>query len=285
MHLHADAWLLTEEGVREIISDMNAAGASIAFPGKTKTFVERYPPGAMEDQFILFDADAANSVDLLERSCLDFPPGFSIHYILPMIFIVKLGWGEIYHYSSSDDREFWDGEKAIRARPMFFREPYDQVHIAKEDFVDDLGKSLQMYYLQQYGLDEGEMITQYINEYQMEESLLFLELDQYLQNLDQELSRYGFHVDDFERDIRQIRRFLNDSRRSKAALFWDRKIKNRIKSTLRTVAATAGVVDRTTSTGSQYNGSVHEYYENLLVESDYPEDLTEEYKNSFGPKN
>lgn len=270
MHLHADAWQLSEQKLQKLIQDMKEQNAAVAFKGRTNFFQDRYTPGHFSDQFIIYDAYAANSVNLFEREALDFPPQYVIHQILPMICLVKLGWEKLYHYSTRSREEHWDGTPILEvrnpARPMLYNPKYEQLHIATEDFSDSLGKSLQAHYLQKHNITDGYHIKNLNETYSIPKEDLFRQIKDYFDSMDNTLRWYGLSVDSFGRNVNHIEPFLEKP--------FSGKIKTAAKLHAKTAAKTA-VNKFSDGTETETVHSVHQLYANKLNPDDYPDNFSD----------
>jgi len=209
MHVHADAWPLSEDSFINIVSDMKENGQGIGIPNNTLKFIENYPPGHFKDQFIVINSNLAKKNNLFDRRPLEFPYT-SIHHILPMIFIAKFGWGNVYQYSKVVNDIQWDGQPAPRARPMFYRPNFGQLHIAKEDFPDNIGKSLQSYYLKKHNINSGNYVRDLHSIHSMDIEEINSKLKYHYSKYDKKLKRYGLSSNTFDRDVRKIERYLRE---------------------------------------------------------------------------
>jgi hypothetical protein len=230
LHLHSDAWPLSEQGINKLVSEMEERQASMGFKVGTEKFLKRYPPGHFMDQFMMFDADKSRSSDLFEREILSFPPGIHSHRLLPMICLVKFGWENLYHYSNRDEEVLWDGTPTLnagrRVRPMMYNPKYEQIHIAREDFGDNLGKALQAHYLKSHGINNGKNITKLIDEYYLPQEQLFLKLEEYYNEFDKELRwYYGVSSDSLGRSTKDISEYTGLSPKEKMIKFFEHYIK------------------------------------------------------------
>lgn len=292
MHLHADAWPLDELEFKNLVQDMEDKEHAVAFPSNTHVFMEKYPPGSFEDNFLIFDASEATAVNLFEYSPLELPPTW-IHRILPFLCIPKFGWGKIHHYTNGAVRQHWDGTPSTEigndARPMYHDPELGQIHIAREDFPSGLGKSLQAHYLQEYGITEGDCIDQLLDENQMSTADLFRQLDEYIERLNNELKWYHLSVDSFGRDIRKVKVFLEEKSLSEKVhkaigkniknLFFQPAISGASKSI--TQLATEGVRSTPESYNKYPNKSVNDMFNQELKKEDFPKELQDDYQSVF----
>jgi hypothetical protein len=279
MHFHADAWQLSEDALYGIIGEMEAEDASVAFKIQSDTFEQHR---VFPDQFWLIDANDARDVGFFQWDALDFPPRLSTHQILPMLCLAHFGWGGIYQYSTRADGVHWDGMSVLEAgnavRPMLYSPKHHHVHIANEDFPEGLGKSLQVHYLDKYGLDDGEHIESLFAAHQMPKDELFDRLDRYLSDLNSQLRWYGLSVDDFGRDMRKILPLIEQPMGAD-------KLKNLVR--IHTEGTIAGEVLEAVYTKLTQNSTeaengglktqfLRDYYQEQLALGDYPEETIAE---------
>ena len=290
MHLHADAWPLSESGLDDIIDEMEKREVAVAFPSMTKHFIDRYSPGSFEDQFIVFDTKTAQDVNLLEHSTVKFPPTW-IHQLLPMICIAKFGWDNIYQYTNGSEREHWDGTPSTKikndARPMFFNPKYDQLHIAAEDFDGLLGKELQAYYLSKFDLNRGDSIGEFLDEHQKPKDQLFSDLKSYLESLNRQLPP-GVSIDTFGRDIRVVRQYMSEKSKLEKIKILAEQNKDAIlypvmKGVYQSIQRLFNTSDRPNYAYNQWpSKSINDVFRDELSKQDFPDEMHAEFESSFG---
>jgi hypothetical protein len=262
----------------------------VAFPSRTKRFRDAYSPGTFADQFIVFDTEIAQDVNLFEHSIVKFPPT-SIHKLLPMICIVKFGWDNIYQYTTGSEREHWDGTPSTKiknmSRPMFFDPIYDQLHIAAEDFDGLLGKELQAYYLRKFDLDCGRNITEFLNEHQKPKNQLFSDLNSYLESLNKQLPP-GVSIDTFGRDIRVFRQYISEKSKLKrikllAKQYNDSTLYPVMRGFYQSIQRLFSTSDRPNHAYNQWpSRSINDVFRDKLSKQDFPEEMYAEFESSFG---
>jgi len=288
MHIHADAWPLTESGFADIIDEMEQENAAVAFPSQTHSFTDKYPPGSMEDQFIVFNARDARDVDLFSHTTLEFPPTW-IHQLIPMICIGAFGWGKLYQYTNGSERKHWDGTTSTEikndARPMFFHPKYDQVHIATNDFDGSLGREIQAHYLNKYSLNKGSNIKQFINNHYRPEDDLFADLEAYMTSLDKQLP-YNVSVDTFGRDIRVVRQYLEEESRLQSMKLLIQQYENSfmypaMKGILKSVQRLFNPSNRDNSYNRYPEKCINDIYQDQLDKMDFPNEMHPIFESSF----
>ena len=285
MHLHADAWPLTDSGFDAIIHELENERAAVAFPSETEMFHESYPPGFIEDQFIVFDNAVARDVDLFDQKPLELPP-MSIHILLGMILTSKFGWNRLYQYTNGTKRIHWDGfPSPTNVRPMFYNPEYDQLHVATGDFDETLGKELQAYYLAKYELTEGENISRFLEKYERPKGKLFRDLEAYFNSLSKQLP-IGISAKTFNRDVRLIREYLQtDSSASRLKMLMRRNQQNAFYPVMKGIY---DMVQRLTDSSHRNkrdnqhpDRTINERFREDLKATDFPEDLKKIYQESF----
>ncbi|MDS0220950.1 hypothetical protein NDI54_06270 [Haloarcula sp. S1AR25-5A] len=284
-HLHADAWQLTDSGFDTIINEMKNKGADVSFPSETKTFHKDYPPGFIDDQYIVFDNTAARDVDLFERKPLEIPP-MSIHLLLGMVLISKYGWDRLHQYTNGIERVHWDGlSSQNNPRPMFHNPDYDQLHVATEDFGETLGKELQAYYLSKYEVTEGENISRFLEEYKRPKGGLFRDLEAYFNSLSNQLP-VGVSAKTFGRDVRPIRDYIEaDSAASRLKILTKQYHQNAFYPVVKGVYDTIQRLIKFSRYGDQDyqhpDQAINKIFREDLKKDDFPADMKKTYQKGF----
>lgn len=275
LHVHADAWQLSERSLKTLINEMKENDASAAFKIETPKFVRKYPPGHMIDQLWVIDAKDAKSTGFFDCKALDFPTSESSHYIWPMLCLVHFGMGKVYQYSNRSEEVLWNGTEAQGniARPMFYNPKRGQVHIASEDFKGDLGKSLQVYYLLKHGLVEGKNIQKYIEKYRIGEEELFNRLEKWMSNLNEKLNWYGLSVDDFDHNIQDINSFLDktSSMEKWKYVFVERLGGTTLWKILKGIYSLLKTKTKDPSPDVEKSQMLENYYQTVLQREDFPQ--------------
>ncbi len=298
MHVHSDAWPLDESKFVDIVNEMKGKDSSVAFSSISHMFVEEYPPGGFEDNFIVFDAEDAIKEGLFQLAAVDLPPTW-VHKIIPMICISKFGWKNMLQYSNGSEREHWDGKPSAElkndARPMFVNEKWGQLHLAREDFNSKLGKKLQAYYLNKYNLVKGANIGVILEKYLIKEDELFESLNNYMDNLNKKLSPYGLTLGDFGRDVRAVKEFLHEKGfKDKLRTIVIRKVQHdALKEAFRglyvfmrglaKIVVNEGESSNKLESGyNKYtNSSINELFMNEICKDDFPDEIAEELERTF----
>jgi hypothetical protein len=211
MHVHADAWPLSEDRVHGLVAEMYDADCPVAFKGRGLGQRWPFPVGHVMDQYFVLDADYAERVGFFDHSPLELLPDRGIHTVMTLLLLGKVGWSNVYHYTDEGPQVHWDGHSAHSVRPMMFNPDYEQVHVATEDFPDDLGRALQAHYLREWGHTAGPNVERLLDDHGRSERDLFADLDHIERSLNRDLGRWRLSVDDFGRNYRQARAFLDGS--------------------------------------------------------------------------
>lgn len=223
MHLKADAWPLDEERVLELAREMDDRGKKVAIRGLSPTYRKpKYWLGSLMDQFLLFNADYAESISLLDYDPLDMMPHTNIHTALSMLLIGRVGMSNIWHYSNFEDDQHWDGKSTIQpftsVRPAIFNPTWGYVHVAVDEFPDDWGRNLQAIYLKENGITEGKYIQKLISNQSLEKDELFQKLAEVEERQDRKLKRLGFKPVTLGRKFQHKQNILDSSAKQKIGM-------------------------------------------------------------------
>lgn len=216
MHVHADAWPLSEARFHDLIEEMHDADCPVAFKGRGLGQRWPFPVGHVMDQYFILNADYAERIGFFEHSPLELLPDRGIHTVMTLLLLGKVGWSNVYHYTDETPQVHWDGRSAHSVRPMMYNPDYEQVHIATEDFPNDFGRALQAHYLREWDHTAGPNVRRLFDEHNRPEADLFADLNRLEKSLDRDLRRWGFSVDDFGRNYRQAQSFLKSSTLNRA---------------------------------------------------------------------
>ncbi|MDS0475692.1 hypothetical protein [Natrinema sp. 1APR25-10V2] len=169
VHIHADAWFLSEKSLKRLVENVNNSEKYIGVRGLDPAFRRpKWWVGNLMDQFILFDIEKMSELEFFEFNTFDLLPHTSVHTSLGILLLGKVGWSNVYHYSDFSKDLFWDGSPTGPkpfVRPAVYNPEWDLFHLATQDFPDDLGEEIQAYYLREYGLDSGDYITEFLSKY------------------------------------------------------------------------------------------------------------------------
>jgi hypothetical protein len=222
MHLHADAWVLEEETLQELQSELQDQDKMIAVRGPGFTYaVQSGRSGAtcghVMDQFFLYDAEKLSNIDFFEFDAMDLMPHSHIHTSLMILFLGNIQRSNMYFYSDMTDDVWWDGTEKTRppdVRPSAYNERWGLCHVASEDFpknygnifsnstagnVTDYGKQVQALYLDKHNISEGDAVQNLLDEHLRPKSDVLNEIAEIEKDLDRKLRRIGFDPDTFYR--------------------------------------------------------------------------------------
>ena len=207
MHLHADAWPLSEEKFTDLKTELQNRKKALAVRGLG--FEWRTPNchvGQVMDQFFLIDSEFAREERVFDVNPLSMLPHTSIHNMMLILFVGRVGLENIWWYSRMQEDLQWD-ESPIDlpftgVRPGVVNKDWEFLHISTDEFPDDLGKSVQAYHLQKQGEWGGEHITQYIDEYYRDD--VFETLSAYEKDLNERMRKLGFQPEHFGREFSKM---------------------------------------------------------------------------------
>ena len=203
MHLHADAWPLSETQLHELIKEMESKNKSVAFKGRGLGDRGPFPLGHIMDQFFILDAEFALERDFFEFSPLELLPDRGIHTIMLLILLGKVGWSNVYYYSDQQDQVLWNGEATMYPRPMMFNPQWRHLHVATEDFPGDLGKSIQASYLKRHDITDGKYVEALLDAHYRSHDELEAALDREEVKLNEALNWLGLSLAHFGYNFRE----------------------------------------------------------------------------------
>jgi hypothetical protein len=203
MHVHADAWPLSETQLHELINEMESQNKSVAFKGRGLGDRGSFPLGHIMDQFFILNTEFSLKRDFFEFSPLELLPDRGIHTIMLLILLGKVGWSNVYYYSDQQDQFLWNGESTMYPRPMMFNPRWEHLHVATEDFHGDLGKSIQASYLKQHDITDGDHVEALLDAYHRSQDDLEAALDRDEAELNEALDWLGLSLAHFGYNFRE----------------------------------------------------------------------------------
>ncbi len=294
MHCHADAWPLSEQKLEELIEEMYARDRRLAIRGLGLEWREpNNPLGVVMDQFFIFDSEFAEERSLFDADPLTLLPHKSIHNALSILLLGRAGLDNIWYYSLMKDDLQWDGTPVelpyIGVRPGIYNPEWELLHIATDEFPDDLGKSVQAHYLETHGNWTGETVTSYIEEYHREDT--FERVLQHEERLNDILKRRGFDIKKQGRKFSQMQALIEESSDSPLAAA-KRFLKQRVAKELLFRFLSAIPAERFSHLGdprtrkfyhdAEWPGSLVEAYRTTLDRDDFPDDMTFWFEGCYG---
>jgi len=173
IHMHSDAWVLDEDRLRLFIDDLDSRGKKLAVRGDGLERVDyaRTPSSAcghLDDHFFAF-----NRRFFIEKNVFDFVPEelfphkYSVHGMLMMIFVTRVGLRNIWYYRFINDLLCYDNKKFLvkNVKPSIFDDMYRFVHIHRNSFPGDYGKRIQAMYLKNEGFGRSRFVRDFIDRY------------------------------------------------------------------------------------------------------------------------
>jgi len=285
MHLHADAWPLSEERLYRLVDEMDERDQPVAFKGYGLGRRGVFPIGHVMDQYFVLDTEYAQEIGFFGHSVFELLPDRGIHTVMMLILLGKVGWSNVYFYSDGSEQVYWDGKRSFGVNPMMYNPDWEYVHIKRDDFPADLGKTLQAVYLAEHGITDGPHIKSLLERYNVSREALVSRLKDLEEMYDEKLGWYGLSVaSDFNRNFGNVDGFLSQSRfdRLKAAAgkhslkasqaFED--VKDRIG---RVLGITTGLPASDPVADAWPEGNLDEVYREAVVQTDFPDN----YHNEF----
>ncbi|MBS3154102.1 hypothetical protein J4424_02220 [Candidatus Woesearchaeota archaeon] len=216
LHLHTDAWPLKESEVLDLVSFMKEH--KIMFAARGMGLAKARPDcplGHIDDMFFIFDTSYVKKVGFFDYDPLDMlPDRLTVHGVLSLLIVSKIGLKNFYLYENHTKQIFWDGQRADpyfeRGKPMMFDLQRGFLHVHSQSFPGDLGKNLQAYYLQGYGITKGPAIEPFLQKYLLPKGVLFKRLNKLEKELDLQLRWNGYFLplERFGRDFHKKKEYL-----------------------------------------------------------------------------
>jgi hypothetical protein len=183
LHIHADACPLSWPKLAQLAETMKRHGKRFAARGEGFGFYTvNEPLGGFDDMFFVVDNAFAREARLWDFDPFDFlPHKISIHGVLAILGLTRVGIRRFYHYGSHTQAVYWDGKPVVlhplnSAHPMYFDPENDFLHIHESGFPGDLGVRLKAYYLVRFGITRGQHVEEFLGKWEMPERELFDEL-------------------------------------------------------------------------------------------------------------
>jgi len=166
IHTHTDGWLMDEDALRKLVTDMDRKNKRVACRGKGIEYT--WHPfrncnsfGQVDDHCFIFDRAYADYVKLW-----DFQPEsmlyhkHSIHALLAILFAVKVGFENVWWYRKTQNLLDLFGGCSSSLNPVSYDPWLHFIHINRSSLHGDWGKSVQAAFLRAYGYD---LLQEYYN--------------------------------------------------------------------------------------------------------------------------
>jgi len=166
IHMHSDAWTLSEEGLIRFIGQLKDRKKMLAVRGDGLEHVDycKDPAtacGHLDDHFFAF-----NRKYFEENKILDFipeelfPHKYSIHGMLMMLFTVKVGLHNIWYYRFTKDMVNFDGKRHLihNIKPSILDTTYGFLHVHRTSLPNDYGRKIQAMYLKHWRLNKQSLV-------------------------------------------------------------------------------------------------------------------------------
>jgi len=180
LHLHADACPLSWPKLRRLAERMQRHGKWFAARGEGFGFYAvNEPVGGFDDMFFVVDNAFARDTGFWDFDPFDFlPHKISIHGVLAILGLTRVGIRRFYHYGSHTRAVYWDGKPVVlyplnSAHPMYFDPENCFLHIHESGFRGDLGVRLKAHYLARHEVTRGQHVEEFLAKWQTPEPELF----------------------------------------------------------------------------------------------------------------
>jgi hypothetical protein len=210
MHIHCDAWPLSEEKLDDhfkLIENNNNLDIAVRGLGWSYTGRDR-PLGGIDDHFFVFNVKSILSRNIFDFDVLQmFPHILSIHGILAAQIITKLGINRCLYYDDFRESKIWDGEKKVLpylpVKPASYDEAREFLHVHRESFPSNYGEMLQVYYLMKTNMQYGPNIKLFYEKIPYDPKLPKL-LTKRLFRAQSQLKVYGYNYQTYAQEIKQL---------------------------------------------------------------------------------
>lgn len=218
IHMHADAWVLSEEKIIKLVTELKNRNQYFAVRGLGFSWMGTDTPlGHIDDHFFVFNKNFVVEKKFFDFSVEEFwPHKLSIHGILTINLISKIGLSNIWYYKLVNNLEWWDGRKINctinYAKPCNYDPEYEMLHVHRGSFPEDYGQKVQAMFLKQCSFNKSEYIQHYIKKYNVSKNILISELKEYEDLLNKLLRKRFFYVNDRKcnRDFKEKEKILNE---------------------------------------------------------------------------
>lgn len=194
--LHSDSWIFNEKKLLKLIELMEKKEKKVAVRGLDFQYIAPIT-SAIEpyvvDFFIILNKEYCAKNKMFDFEILNALPGSlsNVHMVFFWLLAIKIGLEKVICYSTYKDLELWDGKKVFREpylTPMCYDPLFEEIHINKGSFFEDLGQQLQAHYLRKYNF-KGENIKCFLEKYNFSKRKLFDKLNMYDKKYNKKLKR------------------------------------------------------------------------------------------------
>jgi len=204
MHLHADAWPLSERGYTSLVDEMKSREKKFAVRGPGLEFrTQTQWCGHVMDQFLLFEREFAAANDIFDYRETDLLPHTTIHNALMLFLLGRVELSNVYWYSNMESDVYWDGTDTNHVfsgiRPGIVIPDFDFLHIAREAFPAEHGAELQAAFLRDHGIADGPHVSSLLNRHDRSLDEVCRDLAQIEKRQDRRLRLLGYKPKTFGR--------------------------------------------------------------------------------------
>jgi len=177
IHVHADAWFLSEEGLKNFINECECRpncyaacrGTGLDTHYKPNSSTSAY--GQADDHFFAFNTEFASI-----HNCWNYRPEnlmmrkYSVHGLLMTIFAVKFGLENVWYYKKLNEclNCYAEPLDSDETKPCVYDPEYGFLHLHRGSLPPGWGKQLQAWFLSQcydgYCIYVNKFISEHYNE-------------------------------------------------------------------------------------------------------------------------
>jgi arsenate reductase-like glutaredoxin family protein len=207
MHLHADAWPLSESKINELVNKMEDKDAKAAFRGKGLSYRRSGSNlGHVMDQFCIFETSYTQETGFFEFHPMDLVPDIGIHTSLMILLLGKIGLSNVWWYSDMTRDENYDGTSTnlvyTGVRPSAYNPQWKLLHVATDEFLNNDGEKVQAMYLQQHDINKGQKVSELLEEHSISREQLLDELKKKERGQNLKLRLLGFSPEKFDKKFK-----------------------------------------------------------------------------------
>ena len=196
VHMHSDAWCLSEEKIIELVNKMKDLKKKVAVRGPgIEYYISNHKFGYIDDHFFVFEKEYFQKKEVFNYKPEDFFPHVNtVHQITFINILTKVGLERIWYYRKTQDLLCYDEKKLIipGVKPSSFDSYYMFLHVHRGSFPNGYGKSIQAMYLKEQDFNNSSLIKEFINENYVEHEKLMSILLKYENKINKRLLLLGY---------------------------------------------------------------------------------------------
>jgi len=217
MHIHCDAWPLNEAKLGEHFALVSGTRKKFAARGFGFGFYGGdVPIGRIDDHFFFFDAAYLKGEGFFDFDPIDMlPHKLSIHGILSMLILIKVGLKNFLLYHDQSGCECWPGQEKylpwLPVKPSSYDTARHFLHVHRQSYPKDWGQQLQALYLRRNNITKGNSIKDFLEQYTMPDEEIIGVLNTEYRYLTRSLRHWGIRPEPLAQDLIAMQRALMEA--------------------------------------------------------------------------